>query len=157
MSRLLKGLLLTLVHVALVLTVAAKYYGDRVSLPRAWALAAPYDPNLPIRGRYVRLQLLVEPRGTPFSQQGRAILFAEDGKLVATPGAEGVRVTRLAGDRIALSEPVAFFIPEHVTDPSRRPPGEELWVEVSVPKEGPPLPLRLGVKKDGVITPLPLR
>ena len=157
MSRLLKGLLLTLVHVALVLSVVAKYYSDRVSLPRAWALAAPYDPNLPIRGRYVRLQLLVEPRGTLLSQQGRAALSTQDGKLVATFGADGLRITRLAGGRIALSEPVAFFIPEHVSDPSRRPPGEELWVEVSVPKEGPPRPVRLGVKKDGVITPLPLR
>ena len=101
MNRLLKGLLLTLVHVALVLTVAAKYYSDSVSLARAWALAAPYDPNLPIRGRYVRLQLLVEPRGAPFSQQGRATLSAENAKLVATPGADGVRVTRLAGDRMA--------------------------------------------------------
>jgi len=77
--------------------------------------------------------------------------------LLATFGAEGVRVTRLRPDRTALSEPVAFFIPAHVVDPSRRPPGEELWVEVSVPKEGPPRPVRLGVKKDGVITPLPLR
>jgi hypothetical protein len=157
MSRLLKGLLLTLVHVALVLTVAAKYYGDRVSLPRAWALAAPYDPNLPIRGRYVRLQLRVEPRGAPLPQPGRATLSAEDGKLVAAFGPEGVPVTRVAEGRIALSEPVAFFIPEHVADPSRRPPGEALWVEVSVPKEGPPRPVRLGVKKDGVLTPLPLR
>jgi len=157
MSRLLKGLLLTLVQLALVLTVAAKYYSDRVSLPRAWALAAPYDPNLPIRGRYVRLQLLVEPRATPLPQPGRATLSAEDGKLVAAFGADGLGVTRLPGGRIALSEPVAFFIPEHVADPSRRPPGEELWVEASVPKEGPPRPVRLGVKRDGVIAPLPLR
>jgi hypothetical protein len=55
-----------------------------------------------------------------------------------------------------VTEPVAFFIPEHVSDPSRRPPGEELWVEVSVPAKGPPRPIRLGVKKDGVLTPLEL-
>ena len=35
--------------------------------------------------------------------------------------------------------------------------GEELWVEVSVPHQGPPRPLRLGLKKDGVLTPLDLR
>ena len=56
-----------------------------------------------------------------------------------------------------LSEPIAYFIPEHVDDPSRRPPGEELWVEVTVPPKGPPRPIRLGVKKDGVLTPLDLR
>ena len=33
-------------------------------------------------------------------------------------------------------EPVAFFIPEHVPYPSRRSPGEELWIEVSVQRKG---------------------
>ena len=55
-----------------------------------------------------------------------------------------------------LVEPVAYFIPEHVPDPSRRLPGEELWVEVTLPKQGGPRPIRLAVKKDGVLTPLDL-
>jgi hypothetical protein len=60
-----------------------------------------------------------------------------------------------AGERIVeLAEPLAYFIPEHVPDPSRRPAGEELWVEVTVPRAGAPRPIRLGVKKDGVLTPL---
>lgn len=46
-----------------------------------------------------------------------------------------------------LAEPVAFFIPEHILDPSRRPEGQELWIEVTIPKKGPPRPIRLGVKK----------
>jgi hypothetical protein len=58
--------------------------------------------------------------------------------------------------RWVLALPVAFFIPEHVLDPSRRPAGEELWVEVTVPGKGPPRPIRLGVKKDGALTPLDL-
>ena len=53
-----------------------------------------------------------------------------------------------------VDPPLAFFIPEHVSDPSIRPAGEELWVEVTLPKQGPPRPIRLGVKKDGVLTPL---
>ena len=56
-----------------------------------------------------------------------------------------------------LDDSVAFFIPEHVSDPSIRAPGEELWVEVTIPKKGPPRPIRLGVKKGGAITPLALR
>jgi hypothetical protein len=56
-----------------------------------------------------------------------------------------------------VAEPVACFIPEHVLDPSWRAPGEELWVEASVPGSGPPRPLRLGVKKNGVLAPLELR
>ena len=51
-------------------------------------------------------------------------------------------------------EVLAFFIPEHVPDPSVRAPGEELWVEVTLPRKGAPRPIRLGVKKDGVLTPL---
>jgi hypothetical protein len=54
-----------------------------------------------------------------------------------------------------LAERVAVFIPGHVPDPSLRRPGEELWVEVTVPKKGPPRPIRLGIKKgDGPIVPL---
>ena len=52
------------------------------------------------------------------------------------------------------SEQLAFFIPEHVPDPSIRPEGEELWAEVTIPKRGAPRPIRLAVKKDGVLTPL---
>jgi hypothetical protein len=37
-----------------------------------------------------------------------------------------------------------------------RAPGEELWVEVTLPRRGPPRPIRLAVKKDGVLTPLDL-
>lgn len=117
MTRLQKGLLLALLHLAIVLGVAGKYYSDRTRLPRVWVRAMPFDPNLPIRGRYVRLQLV---------------------------------------GSVSVSGPVAYFIPEHVPDPSRRPPGEELWVEVSIPAKGPPRPIRLGVKKDGVLTPLEL-
>jgi hypothetical protein len=43
-----------------------------------------------------------------------------------------------------------------VKDPSRREPDEELWVEVTVPARGAPRPIRLGVKKNGVVTPLEL-
>jgi len=57
--------------------------------------------------------------------------------------------------RIADSgERLAFFIPEHVPDPSFRAPGEELWAEVTLPRKGAPRPIRLAVKKDGVLTPL---
>jgi hypothetical protein len=56
-----------------------------------------------------------------------------------------------------LSEPVDYFLPEHAIDPSRRQPGEELWVEVTVPPKGPPRPIRLAVKKGGTFTPLEIK
>ena len=52
---------------------------------------------------------------------------------------------------------VAFFIPEHVRDPSVRPPGEELWVELTLPAHSWPRPIRLGVMRRGELTPLELR
>jgi hypothetical protein len=56
-----------------------------------------------------------------------------------------------------LNTPVAFFIPEHVPDPSQRAQGEELWVELTVPPTGPPRPIQLGVRAGGALTPLELR
>jgi hypothetical protein len=95
-----------------------------------------------------------------------ARLSAAGGRLVATPDPSGSvhitqQIVRTAAEPNVtdwvLADPVAYFIPEHVPDPSRRAPGEELWVEVSVPAKGSPRPIRLGVKKDGVLTPLELR
>jgi len=108
-----RGLLLAGLHLALVAALGGKLLLDRAVRPRQWLKAAPVDPDAPIRGRYVRLQ-------------------------VELP----------AGSRTLL----AYFIPEHVPDPSLRPPGEELWVEVTLPRRGPPRPIRLAVKKDGKLT-----
>lgn len=52
---------------------------------------------------------------------------------------------------------VPYFIPEGVPDPSIRQPGEELWVQVSVPTKGAPRPIRLALKKNGQFTPLRVR
>ena len=86
-------------------------------------------------------------------------LRAENGQVVATRTDKetGVLVRRQSAESTTtaiLYEPVAYFIPEHIPDPSQRAQGEELWVEVTLPKKGPPRPIRLGVKKDGKLTPL---
>jgi len=141
----------------LVLAVAGKFAWDRDRLPRAWTSATPVDPNLPIRGRYVVLQLRVEPAAGNDSWP-TARLAAENGRLAAHPVASGgVPVWRRSPQVWVLAEPVAYFIPEHAADPSRVGPGEELWAEVSVPPSGPPRPVRLGIKKDGAIRPLDLQ
>ena len=175
MTPLIKGLVLAAVHVGLVASLGAKLLYDRATRPRVWTLAAPYDPNLPIRGRYVSLQLVVEPRGVretkpgSVSQPPQSInLRVEGNRLVAEANAPQpdhdpsdlhLRFIERRGEKSAvLVEPVAFFITEHIPDPSGRHEGEELWVEVTIPKKGPPRPIRLGVKKgDGPILPLELR
>jgi hypothetical protein len=52
-----------------------------------------------------------------------------------------------------VDEPVLIFIPERAQIPHLEP-GDEMWVEVTLPAQGPPRPIRLAVKKSGVFTPL---
>ena len=163
MKPIFRGIAVAVLQCLIVLSLAGKYAIDRERLPRAWARAMPVDPNLPIRGRYVSLRLEVElAEGSSQRPSWLPVqLSAQNGRLVATrvePLTSSETMIPGAGTRgPSLREPVAFFIPEHVPDPSRRAPGEELWVEVSVPRKGPPRPMRLGVRKDGVLTPLELR
>ena len=77
--------------------------------------------------------------GTGFSNYGGVIRLSE-GSLVVNPGPE-----------------LAFFIPPDVKDPSIRPDGSTLWVEVTLPGSGAPRPIQLGIEKDGQIQALALR
>jgi hypothetical protein len=154
-----KGLIVAALHVALVSSLGAKLLLDRATQPRVWVRTAPYDPNLPIRGRYVRLRIEVGTDGQ--KPAGPVELSVRDGQLVAKTASDStglfVQDVRRGGrDATVLSQPVAYFIPEHVPDPSLRG-AEELWVEVTVPKRGAPRPIQLGVKKGDVLTPLALR
>ena len=156
-----KGLVVAALHVAIVAGVGAKLLVDRATRPRVWARTAPYDPDLPIRGRYVQLRLEAVPGpgfDAPLAYDRTVALSARDGRLVATPsesGANRARISSRDGERIALlAMPVAYFLPEHIPDPSVRQPGEELWVEVTEPRAGPPRPIRLGVRRNAVLTPL---
>jgi len=51
---------LLVVQMGLVSTIAAKYLYQRWRCPRAWTRAAAYDPETPMRGRYLNLQLTVD-------------------------------------------------------------------------------------------------
>jgi hypothetical protein len=131
-----RGAAVAVLQCLMVLSIAGKYArGSR-------AAAAGLGESGAVRSESVRAWTLHEP------------------ELAGGCGAEYETVERSRGglDRRAslwvLVEQAPFFIAEHVPDPSRRGPGEELWVEVSVPAKGIPRPIRLGVRKDGVLTPL---
>ncbi len=176
MSASRKGIILAVLQLALVASLGAKYAIDRARFPRIWAQTVAYDPDLPIRGRYLSVRLRVDadrvygglelPKGSQgnFWGEMRDIYFyAENGHLVASPAPTPTRLhvtrwrTRTGDVAAVLSEPVDFFLPEHAGDPSRRQPGEELWVEVTVPVKGPPRPIRLAVKKGDTFTPLEIK
>jgi len=93
----------------------------------------------------------------------RAKLKVEGNKLVAIriPEADltskGVNVTAMPGascDALRINEPVDFYIAEHAVDPTPLRPGQELWMEVTIPPQGPPRPIQLALKQDGAWKPL---
>lgn len=162
-----RGLAVAALHVLIVASLGAKLLIDRSTLPRVWAQAAPIDPDLPIRGRYVQLRVEATLEGEPpvsaeraaleplGEQRLRVALSVRDGELIATPTATATnalaarRVERKGRRAVVVDAPLAYFIPEHAPDPSIRAADEQLWVEVTVPRSGPPRPIRLGVKKNG--------
>ncbi|HXN51933.1 MAG TPA: hypothetical protein VN943_08355 [Candidatus Acidoferrum sp.] len=169
MSALRKGLLLALLQVAVVASLGAKLAWDRHRLPRAWARAGTYDPNLPIRGRYLSLQLEIVCDGATATQEriksgyARGALRAENGRVVSdcsstTQGAHMFWRQRPGqAPTTNLSEPVLFFLPEHATDPWQQARGGELWAEVTLSANGPPRPIRLAIKQGETFTPLETR
>jgi hypothetical protein len=58
-------------HAALVLSLAAKLLHDRANRPRVWALAAAYDPALPIRGRYLTDRLRMPAEGFSYKKSSQ--------------------------------------------------------------------------------------
>jgi hypothetical protein len=160
-SAMRKGLIVAAVHVAIVTSVAAKLLVDRAVRPRVWARAAPVDPNLPIRGRYVSLRVegMIDPERAFGAASTPVALLSRDGRLVLvrsdSPTGLTAHTMQRQGEVVAvLEQSLAYFIPEGVPDPSRRPAGEELWVELTLPAHGAPRPIRLGIRSGGVVRPL---
>ncbi|MEK7403599.1 MAG: hypothetical protein AAB225_00685 [Acidobacteriota bacterium] len=112
MSLLRKGLAVAVFQCLLVLSLTAKLMYDRQTRPRVWVKTRPWDPSLPIRGRYLALQLTPDACA-PYFQETNA-------------------------------KRVLFFVPEHLTELEKmRAP--EIWAEVTIPRKGPPRPIRLGI------------
>lgn len=66
-----KAIAVTLIHVAIVCSLGAKLLYDRKTRPQAWFKAEMFDPDLPIRGRYVSLQVHVNDSRSPEEVQKR--------------------------------------------------------------------------------------
>jgi hypothetical protein len=120
MTRLQRGLLLAAAQCALALSLTGKLLYDRSTRPRVWVKTAPYDPSLPLRGRYLALRLAPDAAGRWHRETNGAI--------------------------------VLFFVPELTL--SFENERQELWVEVTIPKSGPPRPIRLGIRRGGKVEPL---
>lgn len=105
------------------------------------------------------------PRYVPVWDSKPVRLEVHDGKLIAVADAKSNVSARYMRDAeghvtIALLDPMDIFVPEHAANlPGWQWPRRtnvEWWAEVTVPKKGPPRPIRLGIKQtDGQIMPLP--
>ena len=171
-----KAVLIALIHVAIVTSLGAKLLYDRATRPRVWVRTQNYDPNLPIRGRYVALRPLFDDPAPPaklpdpiktrptFAGYGMNLgtISVVDGKPVVTlsKSAEGLNLIHVQDASgtwfITTWDPVLYFIPDTAPNPAALRRGEELWVEVTIPKKGPPRPIQLALKSEGVWKPLNL-
>lgn len=184
------SVILLVFQIVLVCSIAAKYLYQRWTCPRVWTRAVAFDPSLPMRGRYLSLQLVVDgcqstlpsakqaqfPRAFDGTQGGNrysvrsmenfqfpAKIALRENKLVAIriPDPEGrhpgeliVAAPGAPCEDMRLFRPVDFYIPEHASDPTGLKPGQELWIEVTLPTQGPPRPIQLALKESGAWHPL---
>jgi hypothetical protein len=168
------GLALLLVQLALVLSVAGKYLYERHTRPRVWTRATQFDPNLPLRGRYLAMQLVLDacalPRDAairplpnrPSFRQWDVSLGASNGKLVPTVekawSPRRIGTLTLEDDRLCdhatLSSQQLLFISDRAQLPLPLKPGQELWVEVTVPSSGPPRPIQIALSSAEGFQPL---
>jgi hypothetical protein len=79
------SLALLIVQLALVSTIAAKYLYQRWTCPRVWTRAAAIDPLLPMRGRYLALELTVDGCQSTLPSAKNAN-FPRDVNGAVTPG-----------------------------------------------------------------------
>jgi hypothetical protein len=191
------SLALLVIQLALVSTVAARYLYQRWTCPRVWTRAVAIDPELPMRGRYLALQLTVDgcqstlpsakdaafPRkvdGTvrpgPYLLRQNSTLFRANLKVVNNTlvavrpegqeaagqddSSAGQEIQGSAGapcDQMKLDSTTDFFISDTAQSPPPLKPGQELWIEVTVPPKGPPRPIQLALKDNGAWKPLELK
>jgi len=173
MNQLQKGLLFAVIQILLVSSLGAKLLWDRETLPRGWAATRGYDPDLPIRGRYINISLLVKAdrvfsalpgaNGTApvYSYNTQNVeLTVENGRVVANLADHNTGLTvsgpqRQDGEILAtLSPPLVYFLPEHAANPIAGRPTGTLFLEVTLPRKGPPRPIRFGAKMNNEIVPL---
>ncbi len=171
MNLLAKGIAVAVLHILIMLSLGGKLLYDRANRPRVWVRTGSVDPDLPVRGRYLTLNLQVQafvpakPSDAPSNQyvsQEYVELAVENGQLVAhkTDRPSELYVTtwrrrssQPTGEAALLMPAVDFFLPEHADFPNIKQ-GEELWAEVTVPRKGPPRPIQLALKRGTEWKPL---
>ena len=133
-----------LIHLAMVGSLGAKLLTDRAVRPRVvgpdGAGRSRLTASRPLRASTHRRDRRGISRTTRSSSgSGWRWTANRSGWRRGWQGFGPARVTHRDGHAVAiLEQPLAYFIPEHVPDPSVRHSGEELWVEVTLPMPARP-------------------
>jgi hypothetical protein len=115
MKPMTKAITVALIQATLVGSLGAKLLYDRSTCPHAWFKAERYDPNLPIRGRYLSLQLQVKDPLLPeeIERKYRSLGKAEEGGSVEPvfPGPRNLgrecgSIDVSSGKPVAVLEPI---------------------------------------------------
>jgi len=129
--------------------------GCQSTLPSAKAAQFPRDYNGAVKpGPYVMRPVPVSFRANLKVETGRLIAVEIEGDESGRAGEEVSAVPGAPCDQMRLTTPTDFYIAEHAASPLPLKPGQELWIEVTVPPKGPPRPLQMAVKDNGVWKPL---
>jgi hypothetical protein len=179
------GAILLIVQLLLVLTIAGKYLYERKTRPRIWVLSAQYDPNMPLRGRYLALQLRVDTCNLPHDHAHFTEGYKDANGVIQDPGSWNWNVTLTSENghlvpklndhpnnpndneyltqhanqscnQIPIPSQVEYFIPDTAKTPFPLKPGQQLWVEVTMPPSGPPRPIQLAISSEAGFQPLHL-
>lgn len=130
--------------------------GCRSTLPSVKQAVVPRNFDGTARGRSFSIS---SPQPFWFSAQ----LKVEGKKLEAIRiedpvyNSAGIIVDAWPGsscDAFRIHAPVDFYVAEHAALPTPLQPNQELWIEATVPPNGPPRPIQLALKQDGVWKPL---
>jgi hypothetical protein len=153
--------MLALVDALILASFAAIFFVERAAWPRIWVKTVLVDPEVAPRDRYVRLRIEFDAGSQLLERE--VTLSVRSGRLVAEPAAfpTGIRLVDGRSEpsvggipritQVQVSPPLTVFFPTQLT--AHWPPEEEIWAEVTVPARGSPRPIRLGVKKNGILTP----
>ena len=130
--------------------------GCQSTLPSAKDALFPRDVNGAAKSGpfFIRMQPAVEFRANLKVQANRLIAIRlPDG----APATEGQLIEGWPGKscrEMTLEAPVDYYIPGNAPELFPLKPGQELWMEVTVPPQGLPRPTQLALKDNGAWKPM---
>ena len=141
-------------YLALRLTVD----GCQSTLPSAKNANFPRDVNGAVTpGPYVLRPQDVIFRANLKVNHNALVAVRVEGSEDSTAGEEVVGTAGSPCDQMQLESPIDFYISDTAQSPLPRKPGQELWIEVTVPPKGAPRPMQLALKDNGAWKPLDLK